>query len=676
MQEWEQTTEKRGVLPSSSTYFDLFAKLCELENLRQAYEEIANDCAAVDIDRMILEQVEIAGVSTFLQQLRSDLLTRAHKSSSPAQKAFTESSTKHEDLSLFRDYLVLVALRSALTSFSSSNLPLTGPPDKAVAWLVESGGKGLTRVLAETVELPDDSNIDERGLLGAALRAAEDSGFADLLPKIAEGAASSTAPGRQLLSSVLRELALRPIDNMLEHVRRLGVHDGFVHATVARFQNTIFVLADHDSQYDWLLPAAHQRLREEMSRLGIESDPSTMQHLDLAKGKKLRFMDYELRCVVDRNGKSRILQRKLQEDGSEDEEVTAPSAPPLLSRLAFVQRYIQKINFGWIASAIKNPLRTLKSTQVGWRHLPITLYPILGFAVGWRSQPALICLALIPVCNWRSALKLGVSAGQHWKSLLLPAFGIAGAVCLYLLASDIFSNVSGETRARNMPDGFFLGQLNTGSVWDPALLPYGLYVPPHFRHEQGPFPMIVFLHSYGERSKRSIFEAGLPRSIAHRFGAGAPNGKFEFVAFFPIDTTGIWSPDTPEVEQNLKVLDYVVERHHIDPSRVYLTGLWNGGAAVWRMAIRYPERWAALAPVSARYQPSGNEAPRIPSWIFHGAKDNVAPIEQERTFVRQLHEAKADVRYTEYPDKGHVIWQDAYGARELYDWFLTKKRPN
>ncbi len=252
----------------------------------------------------------------------------------------------------------------------------------------------------------------------------------------------------------------------------------------------------------------------------------------------------------------------------------------------------------------------------------------------------------IMIHTHRKLLKLDVAMG---------AFVLVVLFCLYPIASELYANLSHEEAASFMPPGFYLGQYNKGTPLDAELVSYGLYVPPHFQKEKGPFPLIVYLHGYGEKTKARLFKAGLPLSISNSFGPNKPNGSFPFVAFFPIDPTGKWETGSAEVEDTMTALDYVIRRHHIDPTRVYLTGISNGGMGVWRLAEAYPDKWAAVVPVSSFISPDVAKVRHIPAWIFHAAKDKQAPVKRERDLVKQLREAKADVRYTEVRDGGHEI---------------------
>lgn len=277
---------------------------------------------------------------------------------------------------------------------------------------------------------------------------------------------------------------------------------------------------------------------------------------------------------------------------------------------------------------------------------------------------------LIVIGNWRRIPSVLAQARRRWLEATAVACGIAALVSLAILVSDLYANLSREVPAPHMPPGFYLGEHHPSWVG----VPYGLYVPPHLQRETGPFPLIVFLHGYGERTKDRFFAAGVPRSIVFRFGEHSEYGRFPFVAFFPLDTTGTWAMESDEVKDAMKALDYVSRRHQIDSARIYLTGHSSGGNGVWRLAQAYPSKWAAVAPVSSFMDPNIAAVKHIPVWIFHAAKDAHAPVERERALVQKLKESKAEVRYTEIPDKGHVIWREVYDHKQLYNWFAEKTR--
>lgn len=64
----------------------------------------------------------------------------------------------------------------------------------------------------------------------------------------------------------------------------------------------------------------------------------------------------------------------------------------------------------------------------------------------------------------------------------------------------------------------------------------------------------------------------------------------------------------------------------------------------------------------------------VPIWTFHGAKDDIVPIEDSEKMVKALKICGGYVRFTIYPEAGHDSWTQTYGNPQLYDWFLACTR--
>ena len=64
----------------------------------------------------------------------------------------------------------------------------------------------------------------------------------------------------------------------------------------------------------------------------------------------------------------------------------------------------------------------------------------------------------------------------------------------------------------------------------------------------------------------------------------------------------------------------------------------------------------------------------LPVWVFHGAKDQVVPVENSEEMVEALTRFGGDVRCTIYPDAGHISWMETYSNPELFRWFLEHRR--
>jgi len=90
-----------------------------------------------------------------------------------------------------------------------------------------------------------------------------------------------------------------------------------------------------------------------------------------------------------------------------------------------------------------------------------------------------------------------------------------------------------------------------------------------------------------------------------------------------------------------------------------------------------PERFAAIAPVCGGGRRSdarriGQE--KLPTWVFHGAKDQTVPLEESQRMVDMVKRFGGEVDFTIYPKAGHDSWTEAYNTAELYKWFLSHRR--
>jgi predicted peptidase len=209
----------------------------------------------------------------------------------------------------------------------------------------------------------------------------------------------------------------------------------------------------------------------------------------------------------------------------------------------------------------------------------------------------------------------------------------------------------------------------------------------------GKTPVILFLHGSGERGSdgEKQMQAGLgPYVRAHA-------EDFPAIVVFPQSPDGrSWDGDVAQMA--LAALDAAISEFGGDPGRIYLTGMSRGGYGTFELALLQPQRFAALAPVCGGITPPGTRPDlddlevssvashadpfadaaqslrHIPTWMFHGAKDDVVPPTQSRRMYAAMKAAGADVRYTEFPDASHNAWDAAYGSPELWAWLLAQRR--
>lgn len=206
-----------------------------------------------------------------------------------------------------------------------------------------------------------------------------------------------------------------------------------------------------------------------------------------------------------------------------------------------------------------------------------------------------------------------------------------------------------------------------GQVTVPVSLPYLLYLPEEYDARRA-WPLLLYLHGSGERGTdlELVKRHGPPKLIAE----GQP---FPFI---------VVSPQCAKFEGWMTklhvlglLLDEIESTYAIDTARLYVTGNSMGGYGTWGLAIVYPQRFAAIAPICGGGDPSAVcEIKDVPVWTFHGAKDTVIPVEHSEQMVEHLKACGGNVQFTIYPDGEHDAWTRTYANPQLYTWLLAQNK--
>ncbi|SFT21606.1 Phospholipase/Carboxylesterase [Paenibacillus sp. BC26] len=203
----------------------------------------------------------------------------------------------------------------------------------------------------------------------------------------------------------------------------------------------------------------------------------------------------------------------------------------------------------------------------------------------------------------------------------------------------------------------------------PISIGYQLFLPSAYdEQEEKDWPLIVFLHGINRRGEdlSALDGYGLPAIAESR-------GIFKFVVAAPqCGTHSFWPIERDGV---MAMIDHLVASCRIDERRIYLTGFSMGGNGAWDLAARYPERFAAVAPLSGWYQPEAAALLKdVPIWAFHGEDDDVVPVSGSRDMVQALQAIGGNIAFTSYPRLKHSIMSETYRNTELYQWFLRHER--
>jgi polyhydroxybutyrate depolymerase len=147
-----------------------------------------------------------------------------------------------------------------------------------------------------------------------------------------------------------------------------------------------------------------------------------------------------------------------------------------------------------------------------------------------------------------------------------------------------------------------------------------LHVPPSY--DGTPTSLVVNFHGYGSDGEQ---EEKLSDMSAKADEAG-------FIVVYPDGNQATWfTGPIPQGDRDRQfvrdLVNHISTLYHIDPKRIYATGMSNGGGMTNRVACNLADLFAAVAPNAGAYDYSKNCTPSrpVPILAFHGIDDEVVP---------------------------------------------------
>lgn len=156
-----------------------------------------------------------------------------------------------------------------------------------------------------------------------------------------------------------------------------------------------------------------------------------------------------------------------------------------------------------------------------------------------------------------------------------------------------------------------------------------------------------------------------------------PSRSFPGFVLFPQNMNG-WTSGT--VQDAIRLVRLVVQKYNIDPDKIFIHGLSNGGYATYEAIKRAPWLFAAALPMSAvsdggiTTQNMATKVAHIPLWIFQGGIDTSPNPGKTEGYVKKLREAGAVVRYSKYSNLGHGVWNTAYREPDFFSWMRKQTK--
>ena len=137
-----------------------------------------------------------------------------------------------------------------------------------------------------------------------------------------------------------------------------------------------------------------------------------------------------------------------------------------------------------------------------------------------------------------------------------------------------------------------------------------------------------------------------------------------------------------QIENLTKLIDRVTHDYNVDESRVYVTGISDGGTGVYYLAMRHATPWAACIPLNGHPSVIANpdtgadgqlyagNLVNCPLRIVNGGRDPLYPAASVSPIIDMFKRTGATLQFQVYPDAGHhVSWWPQERAR--FEAFLA-----
>ncbi len=177
---------------------------------------------------------------------------------------------------------------------------------------------------------------------------------------------------------------------------------------------------------------------------------------------------------------------------------------------------------------------------------------------------------------------------------------------------------------------------------------YSLYVPEYYKPDRT-WPLVMALHG----------GSGNGRDFLWRWLRDARSLGAVLVAPTAMGSTWALMGEDADTSNLGRILDSVRSRWNIDPARLLLTGMSDGGTFSYVTGLEAASPFTHLAPVAATFHPlmaemaDGERLRGLPIHIVHGRLDWMFPVQTARLTRDVLTAAGANVTYREIENLSH-----------------------
>jgi predicted peptidase len=182
-------------------------------------------------------------------------------------------------------------------------------------------------------------------------------------------------------------------------------------------------------------------------------------------------------------------------------------------------------------------------------------------------------------------------------------------------------------------------------------------------------PLIIWLHGLNQYS----------RVLHHNMGVIKMAEELcenRFIILQPSGTTS-WYVKSQE-SLTIELIDAIIDQYQINPDRVILVGFSLGSVAAWQYAEHYPDKWAAVVPVSGQPFIKFDKLVKsnLPIWAIWSNWDTKDNRDEMKKAIKVMNESgtHCEVRSTEIKGITHSDMAFTPFTEEFFDWAIMQRK--
>jgi phospholipase/carboxylesterase len=344
--------------------------------------------------------------------------------------------------------------------------------------------------------------------------------------------------------------------------------------------------------------------------------------------------------------------------------------PPLLrglEALGFVGRHVNPADVGPVLGAVGAPDEPLRAELPRLEAWPEALGPVAARLTG-AAEAVLAAFDGLRAAQPRDvrAVYRALGRAPRAQEALYPLAADLPPISRYFLDPAMRSDEALQARLAGAAPSDVTGVVHGGG--EPgARGAWSAYAPEYYTPDEA-WPLVVALHG-GAGNGRSFLWSWLRE--ARSYGA---------IVIAPTAIGDTWSLQGPDIDTPnlMQILAGAARVWNIDPARLLLTGMSDGGTFSYVGGLVDTSPFTHLAPASAAFHPmlaamaDADRLRGLPIHITHGVRDWMFPVEMAREAEASLTAAGAQVTYREIADLGHAYPRELNPS--ILEWLMTTDR--